>query len=144
MASALDLAQGLLLHKQLDSLGRRIKRVRKPKKLPGPELNPGKGKKMQAKSTLTENLELSSMRGTQHKVQQMFSPGDISLLRNALQEKAAEFDCWQCAEIIEMFLRSRGYGVSRQAARACIGRLEATNCDDEAVAEELERLALVN
>ncbi|HTC94743.1 MAG TPA: hypothetical protein VFA71_02545 [Terriglobales bacterium] len=99
---------------------------------------------MQAKSTIAENLELSGIRGTQQKTQQMFSAGDISLLRNALQEKAAEFDCWQCAEIIEMFLRSRGYGVSRQAARASVGRLEATNCDDEAVAEELERLALVN
>lgn len=97
---------------------------------------------MQVKSTLTENLE-ATLHGT-HKLQHMFSPGDISLLRSALQEKAAEYDCWQCAEIIEMFLRSRGYGVSRQAARACIGRLEATNCDDEAVAEELERLALVN
>ena len=46
--------------------------------------------------------------------------------------------------MIEMFLRSRGYGVSRQAARTSVVRLEATRCDDEAVAEELERLALVN
>ena len=113
-------------------------------KTSGPFQIQGKGTNMQAKSTAIENLELSSMRGTQQKMQQMFSASDISLLRNALQEKAAEFDCWQCAEIIEMFLRSRGYGVSRQAARASVGGLEATNCDDEAVAEELERLALVN
>jgi len=88
--------------------------------------------------------ELSSVYGNQQKAQQMFSAGDISWLRSALQEKAAEFDCWQSADMIEMFLRSRGYGVSRQAARTSVVRLEATRCDDEAVAEELERLALVN
>ncbi len=98
---------------------------------------------MEAKSTIAKNLELS-LRGSQQKTQQMFSAGDVSLLRSALQERAAQFDCWQCADMIEMFLRSRGYGVSRQAARTSIARLESTHCDDEAVAEELERLALVN
>jgi len=49
---------------------------------------------MEAKSTLAENLELSSVRCSQQKTQQMFSAGDVSLLRSALQEKAPEFDCW--------------------------------------------------
>lgn len=98
---------------------------------------------MEAKSTITKNWELSGLRGSQ-KTQQMFSAGDVSLLRNALQERAAEFDGWQSADMIAMFMRSRGYGVSREAARDSIGRLEAIHCDDRAVAEELERLALVN
>jgi len=99
---------------------------------------------MEAKSTITKKLELSGQRSSQQKAQQMFSPGDVSLLRGALQERAAEFDNWQSADMIQMFLRSRGYGVSRQEARASIARLEATRCDDQAVAQELEALALVN
>jgi len=99
---------------------------------------------MEAKPTTAKNLELSSLHGSQQKTQQMFSAGDVSLLRGALQERAAEFDCWQSADMIQMFLRSRGYGVSPQAARTSVARLGATRCDDEAVAEELESLALVN
>ncbi|HTC96071.1 MAG TPA: hypothetical protein VK699_21695 [Terriglobales bacterium] len=99
---------------------------------------------MEAKPTTTKNWDLSSLHGSQQTTQQMFCAGDVSLLRSALQERSAEFDGWQSAEIIEMFLRSRGYGVSRQAARASIARLESTRCDDKAVAEELERLALAN
>jgi len=99
---------------------------------------------MEAKSTTAKNLELSSLHGSQQKTQQMFSAGDVSLLRGALQERAAEFDCWQSADMIQMFLRSRGYGVSPQAARTSVARLGATRCDDEAVAEELESLALAN
>jgi len=99
---------------------------------------------MQAKSTIEKNLELSSVGGSQQTTQQMFSAGDVSLLRSALQERAAEFDCWQSADMIQMFLRSRGYGVSPQAARTSVARLGTTRCDDEAVAEELESLALVN
>lgn len=97
---------------------------------------------MEIKSA-AKNMELSGLDGRQ-KAQQMFSAGDISLLRSALQEKSAEFDFWQSADMIQMFLRSRGYGVSAQAARTSVVRLESTRCDDEAVAEELERLALVN
>ena len=46
-------------------------------KTSGPFQIQGKGTNMQAKSTAIENLELSSMRGTQQKMQQMFSASDI-------------------------------------------------------------------
>ena len=99
---------------------------------------------MQTKSTATESLELRFLCDGQQEVRQMFPAGDISWLRNALQGRACEFDSWQCVEIVITFLRLRGYGVSYQAARASVGRLEAANCRDEVVAAELEKLALAN
>ena len=99
---------------------------------------------MQTKSTTTGSLELRVLCDGQQEVRQMFSAGDISWLRNALLDRAFEFDSWRSAEIMVTFLRLRGYGVSYQAARTSISRLEATNCREGGVAAELEKLALAN
>ena len=99
---------------------------------------------MQTKSTTTDSLELRAFCDGKQAARQMFSAGDISWLRDALVGRAGDFDSWRCVEIIITFLRLHGYGVSYQAARASIGRLEATNCRDEVVAAELGKLALAN
>jgi len=52
-------------------------------KTSGPFQIQGKGTNMQAKSTAIENLELSSMRGTQQKMQQMFSASDFVVAQRA-------------------------------------------------------------
>ena len=99
---------------------------------------------MQAKSTATEGTEMTAFYDGKQAARRMFSAGDISWLRDALLGRASDIDSWQCVEIMITFLRLRGYGVSYQAARASISRLEATNCRGEVVAAELERLALAN
>jgi hypothetical protein len=99
---------------------------------------------MQAKSTASEKLGQKTLWDGQKEDRHMFPVQDILWLRDALRGKVAEFDSWQRAEIVVMFLKSRGYGVSHQTACDSIVRLEASNCRDDVVVEELESLALVN
>ena len=70
-----------------------------------------------------------------------FATSDLSGLREEL--KQAGLDSWQAAELLSSFLALRGYGVSNQAARGVVTKIEGPGCTLEHMQRELEKLALV-
>ena len=67
-----------------------------------------------------------------------FSVTELTALRNDLLQNGV--DHWQAAEMLTLFLNGRGYGISRQSARAAIGRLEGA-CTMANIQTELNSLA---
>ena len=70
-----------------------------------------------------------------------FSVTEMTALRNELLEGG--LDSWQAAELFQMFLTGRGYGVSPERALQSASRVEVAGCSLEAIQKELEQLALV-
>jgi len=70
-----------------------------------------------------------------------FSMVEMSALRNELLE--SELDSWQAAELFQMFLTGRGYGVSPERAIEAASRVGVAGCSLESIQRELEHLALV-
>jgi hypothetical protein len=70
-----------------------------------------------------------------------FSVAEMSALRNEMLEGG--LDSWQAAELLQVFLTGRGYGVSPEAALVAASRLEVSGCSLELMQKELEKLALV-
>jgi hypothetical protein len=70
-----------------------------------------------------------------------FSEADLTHLREDLMKSG--LDSWQAAELISSFLSERGYGVSTQAVRKAISRMEVVGCSIKCLQEELEKLAQV-
>ncbi|MCI0348620.1 MAG: hypothetical protein L0Z53_04270 [Acidobacteriales bacterium] len=70
-----------------------------------------------------------------------FSVAEMSALRNELLEGG--LDSWQAAELLQMFLMGRGYGVSKERAIDAAGRVEGSGFSVETLQRELEGLALV-
>ena len=52
-------------------------------------------------------------------------------------------DSWQAAEVLSVFLVTRGYGVNSQQARDAVLRMDGGTCSYECMQVELERVALV-
>lgn len=73
-------------------------------------------------------------------MQELFSRSEISLLRNELRE--CELDCWQAGELIEKFVRGRGFGISSTAARDVAARIDSSAALEE-ITRHLESVALV-
>lgn len=70
-----------------------------------------------------------------------FSLPELTALRNELI--TGGLDARQAAEVFQVFLIGRGYGVSPEAALDAVGRVEGSGCSIEAIQKELESLALV-
>ena len=70
-----------------------------------------------------------------------FSMPELSALRTELLQGG--LDSRQAAELFQVFLMGRGYGVSPQAARDAASRVGGCGCSMEAIQKELEGLALV-
>jgi hypothetical protein len=71
-----------------------------------------------------------------------FSVTELSVLRNDLLQ-GANLDLREAAEVLQVFLMVRGYGVSPQAAFDAAGRVEMAGCSLPVLERELEGLALV-
>ncbi|MGA3197634.1 MAG: hypothetical protein ABSD39_21770 [Terriglobales bacterium] len=71
-----------------------------------------------------------------------FSVTELSVLRNDLLQ-GANLDLREAAEVLQVFLMGRGYGVSPQAAFDAAGRVEMAGCSLPVLERELEGLALV-
>jgi hypothetical protein len=69
-----------------------------------------------------------------------FSIPEMAALRNELLQG---LDSHQAAELLQVFLMGRGYGVSPQAARDAASRVGGAGCSLESLQKELEHLALV-
>ncbi len=70
-----------------------------------------------------------------------FSVPELTALRNELVQGG--LDARQAAELLQVFLSGRGYGVSPEAAFDASIRVEGAGCSIESIQKELEGLALV-
>lgn len=70
-----------------------------------------------------------------------FSEPEVAALRSNLLE--GSYDVRDAAELLQLFLIGRGYGVSPEEARAAVSRVGGSGCSVEAIQRELNRIALV-
>ncbi len=70
-----------------------------------------------------------------------FSVPELAGLRNSLLSEGVDFRA--AAEMLQLFLAGRGYGVSRDEARDAVSRVGLSGCSVEAIQRELSRIALV-
>ncbi len=71
-----------------------------------------------------------------------FSATELCALRNDLIQ-GGMVDSREAAELLQVFLAGRGYGVSQIAAIDAAGRVEMAGCSLPVLELELERLALM-
>lgn len=71
-----------------------------------------------------------------------FTVTELAALRNDLLQ-GGMIDSRDAAELLQVFLMGRGYGVSPQAAMDAAGRVEMAGCALPVLQRELEGLALV-
>jgi hypothetical protein len=70
-----------------------------------------------------------------------FSATELAALRNDLLQGG--IDSREAAELLQVFLMGRGYGVSPEAARDAASRVEGSGCSLEVIQKELESIAYV-
>ena len=75
-------------------------------------------------------------------MRERFSTIELSALRNDLLQGGLS-DSHEAAELVQIFLMGRGYGVSPQAALDAAFRVESAGCSMPILQQELENLALV-
>jgi hypothetical protein len=71
-----------------------------------------------------------------------FTPTELSALRQDLLQ-GGMIDSYEAAELLQVFLMGRGYGVSPKAALDAAGRVEMAGCALPVLQHELENLAMV-
>lgn len=70
-----------------------------------------------------------------------FSVPEMAALRSELLQGA--FDSHSAAELLQVFLAGRGYGVSPDVALDAVSKVEGSGCSLEVIQRELDRIALV-
>ena len=71
-----------------------------------------------------------------------FTMTELAALRNDLLQ-GGMIDFYEAAELLQVFLMGRGYGVSPKAALDVAGRVEMAGCALPVFMHELENLAMV-
>src|SRR5450432_1285807 len=71
-----------------------------------------------------------------------FTMTELAALRNDLLQ-GGMIDSYEAAELLQVFLMGRGYGVSPKAALDAAGRVEMAGCALPVLQFELENLAMV-
>jgi hypothetical protein len=71
-----------------------------------------------------------------------FTMTELASLRNDLLQ-GGMIDSYEAAELLQVFLMGRGYGVSPKAALDAAGRVEMAGCALPVLMHELENLAMV-
>jgi hypothetical protein len=71
-----------------------------------------------------------------------FTMTELSALRSDLLQ-VGMVDSYEAAELLQVFLMGRGYGVSPKAALDAAGRVEMAGCALPVLQHELENLAMV-
>jgi len=93
----------------------------------------------------TERSESEVMTAMNDKVmndKERFTMTELAALRNDLLQ-GGMIDSYEAAELLQVFLMGRGYGVSPKAALDAAGRVEMAGCALPVLQHELENLALV-
>ena len=75
-------------------------------------------------------------------MRERFSATELTALRNDLLQGGL-VDSREAAELLQVFLMGRGYGVSPEAAFDAASRVEMAGCSLPVLQQELEGLALV-
>ena len=75
-------------------------------------------------------------------MKERFSVTELSALRSDLLQ-GGQIDSRDAAELLQVFLMGRGYGVSRDGAFDAAGRVEMSGCSIPVLQSELENLAMV-
>lgn len=75
-------------------------------------------------------------------MKERFTITELTALRNDLVQSGL-IDSREAAELLQVFLMGRGYGVSPQAAMDAAGRVEMSGCSIPVLQQELENLAMV-
>jgi hypothetical protein len=75
-------------------------------------------------------------------MRERFSVTELTALRNDLLQSGM-IDSREAAEVLQVFLMGRGYGVSPEAAMDAASRVEMAGCALPVLKDELENLALV-
>ena len=75
-------------------------------------------------------------------MKERFTNTELASLRSDLLQ-GGMLDSREAAELLQVFLMGRGYGVSPQAALDAAGRVEMAGCSLPVLQMELENLALV-
>jgi len=75
-------------------------------------------------------------------MKERFTTTELASLRSDLLQSGM-IDSREAAELLQVFLMGRGYGVSPQAALDAAGRVEMAGCSMPVLRTELENLALV-
>jgi hypothetical protein len=75
-------------------------------------------------------------------MRERFSTTELTALRNDLLQGGL-LDSREAAELLQVFLMGRGYGVSPEAAIDAVSRVEMAGCSLPVLQHELEGLALV-
>ncbi|HEX6881446.1 MAG TPA: hypothetical protein VF135_13835 [Terriglobales bacterium] len=70
-----------------------------------------------------------------------FSLPELTELRSEMLESG--FSSQDAAEVLQLFVTGRGYGISPEVAKDVMGRLQA-GWPLESIQQELDRVALVN
>src|SRR5271155_452307 len=71
-----------------------------------------------------------------------FTATELAALRSDLLQ-GGMIDSYEAAELLQVFLMGRGYGVSPKAALDAAGRVEMAGCAIPVLQHELENLAMV-
>jgi hypothetical protein len=71
-----------------------------------------------------------------------FTMTELAALRSDLLQ-GGMIDSYEAAELLQVFLMGRGYGVSAKAALDAAGRVEMAGCALPVLQHELENLAMV-
>jgi len=87
----------------------------------------------------TSTLSRSEVRTA---MKERFTNTELASLRSDLLQ-GGMIDSREAAELLQVFLMGRGYGVSPQAALDAAGRVEMAGCSLPVLQLELENLALV-
>ena len=75
-------------------------------------------------------------------MRERFTVMELAALRNDLLQ-GGMIDSRDAADLLQVFLMGRGYGVSQPAAMDAAGRVEISGCSLPVLQRELEGLALV-
>jgi hypothetical protein len=99
-------------------------------------------KKMFDDKTFDEARFEKSMHEKANNDKDRFTATELSALRSDLLQ-GGMIDSYEAAELLQVFLMGRGYGVSPKAALDAAGRVEMAGCALPVLQYELENLALV-
>jgi hypothetical protein len=101
----------------------------------------GKSGKRSESEVMTAMLE-NEMIERANNDKDRFTATELASLRSDLLQ-GGMIDSYEAAELLQVFLMGRGYGVSPKAALDAAGRVEMAGCALPVLQHELENLAMV-
>ncbi len=103
------------------------------KKFSGEELDAAKFDEVSLESLMSAKV---------HSDKDRFTATELAALRSDLLQ-GSMMDSYEAAELLQVFLMGRGYGVSPKAALDAASRVEMAGCALPVLQHELENLAMV-